>query len=203
MAAFGFRHHSLGGGSAGRRRLLEDRRQSEAEGAADRIDGRAGCGAQQGAAAVLLASPEYAAKHGLKARAKVVKALEKASGARVFPISAPLGEGMEPLLDAAIELLGDAASEDGEIEVDERQRDAVRERGVAGDRRAAVLLGGLLICKAWPSARGAPKAGMEPAKVRERLATLYMDTPLDEILAALPDRPASASWLDGSSPSVM
>jgi len=55
-----------------------------------------------------------------KARAKVVKALEKASGARVFPISAPLGEGMEPLLDAAIELLGDAASEDGEIEVDER-----------------------------------------------------------------------------------
>jgi hypothetical protein len=27
---------------------------------------------------------------------------------------------MEPLLDAAIELLGDAASEDGEIEVDER-----------------------------------------------------------------------------------
>jgi GTP-binding protein len=55
-----------------------------------------------------------------KARAKVVKALEKASGERVFPISAPLGEGMEPLLDAAIELLGDAAREDREIEPDER-----------------------------------------------------------------------------------
>jgi GTP-binding protein len=55
-----------------------------------------------------------------KARTKVVKALEKASGARVFPVSAPLGEGMEPLLDAAIELLGDAAREDREIDADER-----------------------------------------------------------------------------------
>jgi GTP-binding protein len=55
-----------------------------------------------------------------KARTKIVKALEKASGRRVFPISAPLGEGMEPLLDAAIELLGDAAREDHEIEADER-----------------------------------------------------------------------------------
>jgi GTP-binding protein len=55
-----------------------------------------------------------------KARAKVAKALEKASGERVFPISAPLGEGMEPLLDAAIERLGDAAREDHEITADER-----------------------------------------------------------------------------------
>ena len=55
-----------------------------------------------------------------KARTKVVKALEKASGARVFPVSAPLGEGMEPLLDAVIELLGDAAREDREVDADER-----------------------------------------------------------------------------------
>ncbi|HUP66861.1 MAG TPA: GTPase ObgE, partial [Sphingomicrobium sp.] len=41
-----------------------------------------------------------------KRRAKVVKALEKASGAKVFAISAPLGEGMEPLLDIVIERLG-------------------------------------------------------------------------------------------------
>ena len=41
-----------------------------------------------------------------KARAKQVKALEKATGATVFPISAPLEEGMEPLLDAIIERLG-------------------------------------------------------------------------------------------------
>ena len=41
-----------------------------------------------------------------KARAKQVKALEKASGATVFPISAPLEEGMEPLLDSIIERLG-------------------------------------------------------------------------------------------------
>jgi GTP-binding protein len=44
-----------------------------------------------------------------KQRAKIVKALEKASGAKVFPISAPLGEGMEPLLDTMIERLGNAA----------------------------------------------------------------------------------------------
>jgi len=47
-----------------------------------------------------------------KARAKIVKALEKASGARVFPISAPLGEGLDPLLDALIERLGQADSGD-------------------------------------------------------------------------------------------
>ena len=46
-----------------------------------------------------------------KARAKVIKALEKASGAPVFPISAPLEEGLQPLLDAIIERLGTAARE--------------------------------------------------------------------------------------------
>jgi GTP-binding protein len=55
-----------------------------------------------------------------KRRAKAAAALEKASGARVFPISAPLGEGMEPLLDAIVERLGgvqkderEAAASDG------------------------------------------------------------------------------------------
>ena len=48
-----------------------------------------------------------------KQRAKLVKALEKAAHARVFPISAPLEEGMEPLLDAIIERLGAAAQDEG------------------------------------------------------------------------------------------
>jgi GTP-binding protein len=43
---------------------------------------------------------------GEKQRSKVVKALEKATGKRVFAVSAPLEEGLEPLLDAAIERLG-------------------------------------------------------------------------------------------------
>ncbi len=41
-----------------------------------------------------------------KNRTRLVKALEKASGARVFPISAPLEEGMEPLLNIIVERLG-------------------------------------------------------------------------------------------------
>jgi len=45
-------------------------------------------------------------------RSKIVKALEKESGATVFPISAPLEEGIEPLLDAIIERLGDAAADE-------------------------------------------------------------------------------------------
>jgi GTP-binding protein len=45
-----------------------------------------------------------------KKRGKIVKALEKESGARVFPISAPLDEGMGPLLDAIIERLGTATA---------------------------------------------------------------------------------------------
>jgi GTP-binding protein len=54
-----------------------------------------------------------------KQRTKIVKALEKASGAKVFPISAPLEEGIGPLLDAVIGSLGttaEAAPEDAEIE---------------------------------------------------------------------------------------
>ena len=51
-----------------------------------------------------------------KTRAKLVKALEKGSGARVFPISAPLDEGMEPLLDAIIERLGGASAEEAPAE---------------------------------------------------------------------------------------
>jgi len=47
-----------------------------------------------------------------KARAKLVKAIEKATGARVFPISAPLEEGLEPLLNAVIERLSASADVD-------------------------------------------------------------------------------------------
>jgi GTPase len=46
-----------------------------------------------------------------KQRTKIAKALEKEAGAKVFPISAPIGEGMEPLLDAVIERLGETARE--------------------------------------------------------------------------------------------
>jgi GTP-binding protein len=53
-----------------------------------------------------------------KTRAKIVKALEKAANAKVFPISAPLEEGMEPLLDAVIQRVGDAAREAPEAEVE-------------------------------------------------------------------------------------
>jgi GTP-binding protein len=45
-----------------------------------------------------------------KRRAKAAKALEKASGAKVFPISAPLDEGIGPLLDAIIQRVGTAAA---------------------------------------------------------------------------------------------
>jgi GTP-binding protein len=47
-----------------------------------------------------------------KQRSKVVKALEKISGAKVFPVSAPLEEGIEPLLDAIIERLSVAAADE-------------------------------------------------------------------------------------------
>jgi GTP-binding protein len=49
---------------------------------------------------------------GDKQRAKLVRALEKETGANIFPVSAPLGEGMEPLLDAIIGHLGGAAEDD-------------------------------------------------------------------------------------------
>ncbi len=55
-----------------------------------------------------------------KQRAKVVKALEKATGKPVFPVSAPLEDGLEPLLDAVIERLGAAA--DADFEAAESQR---------------------------------------------------------------------------------
>ena len=48
-----------------------------------------------------------------KQRAKIVKALEKATGEPVFAVSAPIEEGLEPLLDAMIERLG-TADEDRE-----------------------------------------------------------------------------------------
>jgi len=46
-----------------------------------------------------------------KQRVKIAGALAKASGARVFPVSAPIEEGLEPLLDTIIERLGSAAEE--------------------------------------------------------------------------------------------
>jgi GTP-binding protein len=51
--------------------------------------------------------------------AELAKALEKAANARVFPISAPLEEGMGPLLDAIVERLGSAAAETGREAADE------------------------------------------------------------------------------------
>jgi GTP-binding protein len=53
-----------------------------------------------------------------KQRSRIVKALEKATGEPVFPISAPLEEGVEPLLDTVIERLGAAAAEAHEAEAE-------------------------------------------------------------------------------------
>jgi GTP-binding protein len=47
-------------------------------------------------------------------RSKTTKALELESGAKVFPVSAPLEEGLEPLLDAVIEWLGSIPEEPSE-----------------------------------------------------------------------------------------
>jgi GTP-binding protein len=55
-----------------------------------------------------------------KKRARIVKALENETGAKVFPISAPLDEGMEPLLDAIIEQLGAGVLEVNAEPADER-----------------------------------------------------------------------------------
>ncbi len=49
-----------------------------------------------------------------KALKKVIKALEIATGAKVFPVSAPLEEGLEPLLDAVIESLAVTGQEQRE-----------------------------------------------------------------------------------------
>jgi hypothetical protein len=51
-------------GSGGGRHLLEDGRQGEADRAADRIEGRAGGGAQPGAAAVLFDSRSHLTEIG-------------------------------------------------------------------------------------------------------------------------------------------
>jgi GTP-binding protein len=55
-----------------------------------------------------------------KRRSKIVKALEAETGARVFPISAPLDEGLEALLDAIIQRLGAAAEDDRLEAADQR-----------------------------------------------------------------------------------
>jgi GTP-binding protein len=55
-----------------------------------------------------------------KQRSKSVRALEKATSAQVFPISAPLDEGLEPLLDAVIERLAAVAEEAKETASGER-----------------------------------------------------------------------------------
>jgi GTPase len=73
-------------------------------------------GELEGYDAELAAKPEVIAltKADLldaKQRTKIVKALETESRAKVFPVSAPLDDGMEPLLDIVIERLGDAARE--------------------------------------------------------------------------------------------
>jgi GTP-binding protein len=54
-----------------------------------------------------------------KRLAKIVNTIVKESGEAVFPISAPLEEGLEPLLDAVIERLG-AAPEQAEAAGEER-----------------------------------------------------------------------------------
>ena len=52
---------------------------------------------------------------GDKDRAKLVKAIEKATGAKVFPVSAPLEDGIEPLFDAVIERFGTATEAEEEF----------------------------------------------------------------------------------------
>lgn len=47
-----------------------------------------------------------------KQRSRIMKSLEKHSRTTVFPISAPLGEGIEMLLNSIIEILGGVADED-------------------------------------------------------------------------------------------
>jgi GTP-binding protein len=47
--------------------------------------------------------------------------MERATGSRPFPISAPLGEGIEPLLDAVIERLGSAAAVSEPAAAEERR----------------------------------------------------------------------------------
>src|SRR3569623_2480905 len=55
-----------------------------------------------------------------KARGKLVNRLEKETGKTVYPISAPLDEGVDPLLDAMIEKLGEVARESRDAATDEK-----------------------------------------------------------------------------------
>src|SRR5918993_3140908 len=55
-----------------------------------------------------------------KQLAKVKKALEKATGGAAIPISAPTGEGIDALVDAIVERLGDAQDVDADEMADER-----------------------------------------------------------------------------------
>ncbi len=55
-----------------------------------------------------------------KKLAAIIKAFEKATRSKIFPVSAPLDEGMEPLLDMLIERLGSEAQEVGEWAPDEK-----------------------------------------------------------------------------------
>ncbi|MGH6659774.1 MAG: GTPase ObgE [Sphingomicrobium sp.] len=55
-----------------------------------------------------------------KALAKAVKAVAKASRAPVFPISAPLGEGIEAVLDILVEKLGTAGRDVAASEMEEK-----------------------------------------------------------------------------------
>ena len=52
---------------------------------------------------------------------KLVKALEKETQDKVFPVSAPLEEGLETLLDAIIERLGNAAQKTPEEELEDQR----------------------------------------------------------------------------------
>jgi|tagenome__1003787_1003787.scaffolds.fasta_scaffold20989960_10 GTP-binding protein len=51
---------------------------------------------------------------------EVAQAVEEAAGSKPLPVSAPLGEGVEPLLDRIIELLGTAREEEREETAAER-----------------------------------------------------------------------------------
>ena len=51
-----------------------------------------------------------------KQLAKIAKALEKAAGVKPFPISAPLGDGLEPVLDLLVQQLGREAKVEAETE---------------------------------------------------------------------------------------
>jgi len=55
-----------------------------------------------------------------KDRSVLIRKLEKASGAAVFAISAPLGEGVEPLLDTVIRRVGSQVEEREEAAAEER-----------------------------------------------------------------------------------